>query len=161
MGKQMTLHLPKQLPISLQAVGKTDMRTQFGALVYSIVKGKTQVLLITTRGSKRWVIPKGWPMTGLTPAAGALQEAWEEAGVRGKTFDHCLGLYSYRKSVAKDLILPCLVMVYPVKAKKLINDFPEKGQRRRKWMSPDNAAKRVSEPELARIIATFDPRQIH
>lgn len=154
----MTLLIPKQLPISLQAAGKRDIRSQFGALVYRIIRDRPEVLLITTRNSKRWMIPKGWPMSGMTPAAGALREAWEEAGVRGTAYDHCLGLFSYRKTVSKNLILPCLVMVYPVKAKKLLADFPEKGQRRRKWMSLRKAAKRVSAPELAKIISTFDPR---
>lgn len=155
----MTLHLPKQLPLSLQSAKKTDVRTQFGALVYRVVNDKVQILLITTRGSKRWIVPKGWPMPGRTPAGAATQESWEEAGVKGKGSDHCLGLFSYSKVIDKR-DLPCVVMMYPVKVQKLVKSFPEAGQRRRKWFSPKKAAARVSEPELAKILATFNPRHL-
>lgn len=157
-GKQMTLHLPKQLPLSLQAARKTDVRTQFGALVYRIVNDKVQVLLITSRGTKRWIVPKGWPMPGMTPAKAAAQEAWEEAGVKGKVTNHCLGLFSYNKVLDKKKSIPCVVLVYPVKAQSLAKDFPEAGQRRRKWFSLKKAAAKVAEPELAQILETFNPR---
>ena len=155
----MPLQLPKQLPLSLHSAKKTDVRTQFGALVYRVVGNKVQVLLITTRGSKRWIIPKGWPMRGMTPARAAMQEAWEEAGVKGKGSDHCLGLFAYSKVIDKR-DLPCIVMVYPVKVSKLVKTYPEVGQRRRKWFSPKKAAARVAEPELAKILATFNPRHL-
>ncbi|MFC6583776.1 NUDIX hydrolase [Sulfitobacter aestuariivivens] len=54
------------------------MRTQFAALCYRVKKGKVQVLLVTSRGTKRWIVPKGWPMDGKTPAQSAALEAWEE-----------------------------------------------------------------------------------
>lgn len=157
-GKKMTLHLPQQLPLSLQAAKKTDVRTQFGALVYRVVNDKVQILLITSRGTKRWIVPKGWPMPGMTPAQAAKQEAWEEAGVKGKASNHCLGLYSYRKALDKKRNIPCVVLIYPVKARSLAKDFPESGQRRSKWFSQKKAAAKVSEPELAQIIETFNPR---
>ena len=84
----------QQLPLAVELAGKRDMRTQFGALCYRIVKNKAQVLLITSRRTKRWVIPKGWPMQGKTPGDSALQEAWEEAGVIGKVTGPCLALYT-------------------------------------------------------------------
>ncbi len=154
----MTLHLPKQLPLSLQATHKTDVRTQFGALVYRIVNGKVQVLLITTRGAKRWIVPKGWPMPGMTPAKAAAQEAWEEAGVKGKASNHCLGLFSYSKALDKKKGTPCVVLMYPVRAQSLAKNFPEAGQRKRKWFSLKKAASKVAEPELAQILKTFNPR---
>ncbi len=153
----MTLHVPKALPLSLQAAHKTDVRTQFGALVYRIYNNKPQVLLVTSRGTGRWIIPKGWPLDGITPAQGAAQEAWEEAGVQGKPSDRCLGLYSYQKSIGAEREVPCLVMVYPIKAKKLARQYPEAGQRRRKWFSPKKAAARVAEAELAQILKSFHP----
>ena len=156
--KRVTVQTPIQLPIKLRSVRKRDVRSQFGALVYRVRNDKVQILLITSRGTGRWIIPKGWPMPGETPADAAAQEAWEEAGVRGKTFDQCLGLYSYLKRQDSKRSLPCLVMVYPVKAKKLASRFPEAGQRRRKWFSLKKASKLVSEPELAQLIRSFDPR---
>ncbi|WP_299782436.1 NUDIX hydrolase [uncultured Roseobacter sp.] len=148
----------KQLPISLSGAGKRDVRTQFAALCYRVQKGKIRVLMITSRGSKRWIVPKGWPMDGLTPAGSAVQEAWEEAGVRGTSDGRCLGIFSYSKD-AEDLgALPCLAMVYAVEVETLADDYPEAGQRERAWMSRKKAARLVDEPELARILRDFDPR---
>lgn len=146
----------KQLPISIRAAHKSDVRSQFSALCYRIVEDKPEILLVTSRGSGRWIVPKGWPMDGKTPAQSAAQEAWEEAGVIGKAHEQCLGLYSYNKTMAQGVGLPCVALVYPVRVKKLMKDFPEKGQRRRKWYTPKKASTRVQEPELARILRDFD-----
>lgn len=162
-AKSMTLHIQTQRPLVMPSARKTDLRTQFGTLVYRVQNDKTQVLLITTRRTKRWSIPKGWPMHGLTPAQAAAQEAWEEAGVRGTVFDQCLGVYAYSKTIKTrggHLPVPILVMVYPVQARKLSAKFPEAGQRRRKWYSPKKAAARINEPELAQIIRNFDARHL-
>ena len=71
-----------QAPMRLRAARKQDPRTQFAALPYRRRKGQVQVLLITSLDTDRWILPKGWPMDGCTPAATAAQEAWEEAGIR-------------------------------------------------------------------------------
>ncbi len=152
--------LIKQLPITVRASHKSDVRSQFAALCYRIVRDKPQILLVTSRKSKRWILPKGWPMDGLTPSQSAAQEAWEEAGVVGKAMDRCLGLYSYNKVLDPVGNFPCVALVYPIRVKSLLNDFPEKKQRRRKWFSPKKAAARVNEPELARILRDFDPRHL-
>ncbi|MFG6582226.1 NUDIX hydrolase [Sulfitobacter sp. 1A12779] len=147
----------KQAPISLNGGQKDELRIQFAALCWRRKRGKLQILLITSRGSKRWIIPKGWPMDGKTPAASALVEAWEEGGVVGQARGQCLGVYSYAKTGA-DGILPCLAMLYPVKVKALAKHFPEKGQRKRMWCSRRKAARLVEAPDLARLIRDFDPR---
>ena len=149
--------MAKQLPISLHGGGKGEARTQFAALCYRVRRGKVQVLLITSRRRGRWIVPKGWPMDGKTPAASATQEAWEEAGVIGKAEEGCLGVYSYAKELGADGSTPCLAMVYPVKVKSLAKRYPESLQRRRKWMSRKKAARMVSERELARLILGFRP----
>lgn len=148
----------KQLPIRIRPSKKTDMRTQFGALCYRIKDGHTQVLLITSRQSKRWILPKGWPEPGMTPARAALKEAWEEAGVEGKAHDMCLGLFSYNKVMERGGPLPCAVMVYPVRVSRLAQKWPEAGQRQRKWFKTRKASERVAEPELQRLLRDFDPR---
>lgn len=154
-------HLGKeQLPLAVEFEGKRDMRTQFGALCYRVVKNKTQVLLITSRRTKRWVIPKGWPMQGKTPGESALQEAWEEAGVKGKINGPCLGLFSYEKRLPCTDTLPCAVMVYPVKVTMLVDRFPECAQRKRKWMSLKKAADKIKEPELAHMIRRFEAKRL-
>ncbi len=154
----MTAPLIKQLPISVNGARKTDVRTQFAALCWRLVDGKVQVLLITSRGSGRWIVPKGWPVDGQTPGDAALTEAWEEAGVVGKVDWRPLGLFSYRKMIAEDDDLPCVAMVYPVRVKSLAKTFPEAQERKRRWVSRKKAAQMVEEPELAQIIKSFDPR---
>lgn len=148
----------KQLPISVQGAHKSEMRSQFAALCYRIRRGKVQVLLITSRRRERWIVPKGWPMDAKTPAAAALQEAWEEAGVTGRVTGGCLGVYSYAKMLGDGETLPVLALVYPVEVIAVAKKYPEAGQRRRKWVSRKKAAKMVGAPELARMIRDFDPR---
>ncbi|WP_299851342.1 NUDIX hydrolase [uncultured Roseovarius sp.] len=156
----MTLHKSKQSPINLQSAAKSDVRTQFAALCFRIKDGETQILLITSRGSGRWIIPRGWPMDNKTPCEAALTEAWEEAGVTGKAYEVSLGLYSYTRDIGEEKQVPCVAMVYPVRVKNLAHEFPEAGQRKRKWLSPKQAAQRVSDPELAYILKGFDPGKL-
>ena len=155
--QEMITPLVKQLPVTTFGAHKTDVRTQFAALPYRVKNDKVEVLIITSRGTGRWIVPKGWPMDGKTPAQCAKIEAWEEAGVIGKAEDRCLGIFSYQKVLTDD-DLPVMAMLYPVRVKSLSNDFPEAKERRRKWVTRKKAAKLVDEPELARIIKDFDPR---
>lgn len=148
-----------QRPLRIRADSKRDPRTQFAGLPFRVVKGKkgkrVEVLLVTSRETKRWIIPKGWPMDGMTPAEAAAQEVWEEAGARGRSYDICLGLYSYRKWMSEDLSLPIIVAVFPVKVRSLEDDYPEVAQRRRKWFGLKKAASKVEERDLRQLIATF------
>jgi 8-oxo-dGTP pyrophosphatase MutT (NUDIX family) len=148
----------KQLPLHFGATPKSAIRTQFAALCYRVKGNKVQVLLVTTRRTGRWIVPKGWPMDGMTPQKSALQEAWEEAGVIGRPDARPLGLFSYTKVSDDEEMLPCVAMVYAVQVKSLATEFPEAGQRKRKWFSRNKAATLVGEPELARILRDFDPR---
>lgn len=148
-----------QRPLRIRADSKRDPRTQFAGLPFRVVKTKkgkeVQVLMVTSRETQRWIIPKGWPMDGMTPAEAAAQEVWEEAGARGRGYDICLGLYSYRKWLSEDETLPVIVAVFPVKVRTLEDDYPEALQRRRKWMSLKKAASKVDERDLRQLIATF------
>lgn len=149
----------KQLPISLPGGGrKTDVRTQFAALCYRFKKGKLRVLLITSRRTGRWIVPKGWPMDGHTPAECAVQEAWEEGGVRGTSDGRCIGIFSYSKGHPELGDLPCVAMVFAVEATEIADVYPESEQRERKWVSRKKAAELADDPELARIIKDFDPQ---
>lgn len=144
----------------LRAELKQGQGTQYAALCYRVRDGKPEILLITSRTTRRWIIPKGWPMSKYGPSKAALQEAWEEAGVDGKVKDKSLGLFSYDKVLDDGSTLPVAVLVYPVKVKSLSKKYPEMGQRLRRWFSPEKAAQRVDEPELARIIRKFDPAKL-
>lgn len=150
----------RQLPNTVRALRRDGVRTQYAALCYRVNNDKVEVLLITSRGTGRWILPKGWPIDGKSPAESAAQEAWEEAGVIGKLSERCLGLFAYVKEREEEDDLPCVAMVYPVKVRRLASDYPEEKERRRKWFSPKKAAQKVAEPELARILAEFDPRAL-
>lgn len=136
-------------------------RTQFGALCWRRARGKLEVLLVTSRETERWVIPKGWPITGRSPEASAAQEAWEEAGVKGEVGSTCLGVFTYDKVIDHTLpgppTLPCIVTVFPLRVTRQNRSFAEAGQRRLKWFSLEKAARKVAEPELQTLIAAFDP----
>lgn len=132
-------------------------RMQYGALCWRTAESGIEVLLITSRDTGRWVIPKGWPMPGLSPEAAAAQEAWEEAGVQGTINPLCIGRYGYRKCLSGDASIPCAVAVYGLRVHDLAKSFPEAKERRRKWFPLGEAATLVAEPELATIIAQFLP----
>ena len=89
----------KQRKLELNEDGKKGVRTQFGALCWRRHEGEIQVLLITSRRTRRWIIPKGWPQHQTTPVKAAAAEAWEEAGVEGRAKATCLGIYSYNKDL--------------------------------------------------------------
>lgn len=153
----MSILQPKQRRLKIAKHQKREVRTQFGALCYRVEDGETQVLLVTTRGRKRWMIPKGWPMPGQTPSQAAQTEAFEEAGVEGTVTPVCLGLFSYTKLMPKADNLPCMVAVYPLEVTGLLDDYPEARQRRRKWMSLKKAANKVDNTELAMLLRMFHP----
>ena len=137
-----------------------EARTQVAALCWRMSKGKPEILLITSRETGRWVIPKGWPMKGLSSSKAAAQEAWEEAGVNGKIRNICIGFYAYHKVRSPKLDVPCVVAVYPLRVKSLDRKFPEAGDRKRRWFTPKKAAAKVEEPELRDLLANFDPKAI-
>ena len=148
-----------QLPLSIDTKQKRNARSQFGALCYRITDKKIQVLLITSRRTQRWILPKGWPENGMTPGESAANEAMEEAGVTGKLNERPLGVYYYEKTVKNGKNYPCIVTIYELKVQKTWADYQEKSERRRKWFSQKGAAKRVLEPDLALLIKSFNPLQ--
>lgn len=128
---------------------------QAAALCYRGSGEDTRILLLTSRGTGRWIIPKGWPMKDRDSAGTARQEAWEEAGVEGEIAPRPIGSYSYDKILDSGLPLPCQATVYPLRVDVLHDEFPELGQRERVWVTPEEAAARVDEPGLKRILAGF------
>jgi 8-oxo-dGTP pyrophosphatase MutT (NUDIX family) len=152
----------KRSPVTGFRPDETLPLAQVGALCWRVARGGgLQVLLVTSRESGRWVVPKGWPEPGLTDPEAAAREAWEEAGVRGPVDTIPLGSYDYDKVLDRDLpgppVVACRVTVYPLAAGKRTRRFPEAGERRVKWFPRDKAAARVVEPGLAALIAGFDP----
>lgn len=132
-------------------------RNQIGALCWRPHGSGHEVLLITSRDTGRWIIPKGWLVQGLTAAGSAAREAWEEAGIEGRPEEQALGYFAYRKGLDEGRAIPCVVEVFALKVDRLTDRYPEKGERRRKWFRPEKAAKKVDEPELRQLILSFAP----
>jgi 8-oxo-dGTP pyrophosphatase MutT (NUDIX family) len=130
-----------------------DHHLQVAALCWRYAPSP-EVLLVTTLRSRRWILPKGWPQKGLSLPASAAAEAYEEAGVRGEVWPTPLGEYHYLKE--KDGAgLPCRVQVFPLLVTASEADFPEQGARKLLWLPFDQAARRVVEPELRKLVLAF------
>jgi 8-oxo-dGTP pyrophosphatase MutT (NUDIX family) len=118
-------------------------------------KGRVSVLMVTSRDTGRWVMPKGWEMDGKKPWHAAEIEALEEAGAKGYIGHETIGTYRYPKILDDGRIVPCRVRVYPMVVEKLLRDWKERKQRTRHWFTPKAAAKRVDEQELADLLMTL------
>lgn len=132
-----------------QLLGRKPLQMQVAALCRD---AQGQVLLVTSRDTGRWVLPKGWPMAGRTLADAASQEAWEEAGVRGSVEQAEIGTYRYDKRQDRGFDIPIQVRVYALKVDELANRYPEEKQRKRGWFSPERAAELVAESELKGLL---------
>ena len=128
---------------------------QVAALPYRKHGTGVDVLLITSRETKRWVIPKGWPMDGKKDWEAAATEAFEEAGIEGTIGRKSIGTYHYvKRKLSGDL--DCKVIVYPLEVKNELKIWPEKAERKRRWFSAEAAAAVVTDDGLdAIIIATL------
>ena len=135
-------------------------RVQFAALCYRrSKKGELQILLLTSRDTGRWVIPKGWPMGTKPGHVVAETEAREEAGVKGIVEHDPLGSFGYGKSMPEGMVLPCEVQVHALQVTGSVKDYKEKGERRLEWVSAEEAAERVAESGLKKLILGFAKRE--
>jgi 8-oxo-dGTP pyrophosphatase MutT (NUDIX family) len=116
---------------------------------------RPRILLVTTRRAGHWVIPKGWAEPELAPHALAAREAFEEAGVLGAAMETAIGAYRYRKRMRGGQRATCLVDVFAMRVAGFAAVWPEQGQRKARWFTPDEAAARVREPELAWLLRGF------
>jgi len=132
-------------------------RPQIGALPFRFDEGQLRVMLITSRESRRWVIPKGWPMRGLKPHRAAEREAYEEAGLKGHIGKVAVGVYAYEKRLANGAAVPCEVSVFPLRVTSQRKRWPEMGQRDGRWLSLDEAADLVQEEGLQHLLRVFNP----
>jgi 8-oxo-dGTP pyrophosphatase MutT (NUDIX family) len=141
---------------------------QYAALPYRLEAGRVEILLITSRETRRWVIPKGWPMKGLAPREVAAAEAAEEAGLIGEAEPDPIGSYRYLKRLAagegggegdgdeprpRDTAVQ--VIVFPFRVAGRHDSWKEQGQRDARWFPAPRAASRVHEPALRRLIRDF------
>jgi 8-oxo-dGTP pyrophosphatase MutT (NUDIX family) len=145
---------------SVNLLLRRPRRGQYAALCYRLAEGQRspEILVVTSRDSGRWVIPKGWPMTGKAGHEVACQEAMEEAGVLGEAELQPAGSYCYDKGYDEGYSVPCEVQVYPLRVTGHVDEFKEKGKRRIEWVTPATAEARVREPQLKRLIHRFADR---
>jgi len=133
---------------------------QSGAIPFRFEAEGLRVLLITSRETGRWVIPKGNIPQGLTAARAAEREAFEEAGVKGVLRKPPLGTYAYGKRLRTGLIRPALVTVYALDVQKQLKKWPERGQRRIEWVTIPAATDMVDEPGMAHLFLKLAQLQL-
>lgn len=127
---------------------------QVAALPFRIEDMELSILLITTRGKRRWSVPKGWPMPRKRPHRTAAVEAYEEAGLRGKISRRAVGQFKHRKRKGKRKIT-CEVQLFPLEVRKQHTRWPERGQRKVIWLPAAKAARRIRQAKLRELIESF------
>ena len=149
-------------PEPIRAGGERDVKkaliaagVQYAALPYRLVGRRVEIMLITSRATRRWVVPKGWPMKGVRPEDAAAREALEEAGLAGQIEDVPVGAYSYIKALKEGRAAPVRVTLFPLLVQEQAETWKEQGQRDRRWFPYHEAAFRVAEPGLRRLIRQF------
>lgn len=132
-------------------------RRQVAALPWRRAADGVEVMLVTSRETRRWVTPKGGRMPGKTDAEAAVQEALEEAGVEGVVGVEPLGAFRYLKILKRRAPRWCVVAVYPLEVTVEHPEWKEQGERARAWFPLAMAANLVGEPDLSALIAAFAP----
>ncbi|PWB82200.1 MAG: NUDIX hydrolase [Methylocystaceae bacterium] len=137
-----------------QENGGVEPQAQYAALPWRLGEG-LEILLVSSRETRRWVIPKGWPMKGRKPHATAALEALQEAGLLGKIDKAEIGSFHYRKRLKDGDAILCRVGVFPLRVARQRKNWPEKSQRATQWFPYDVAAGQVVEKELEELILAF------
>ncbi len=135
------------------------IRVQYGALPYRFTETNSmEVLLVTTRQTRRWIIPKG---KRLKPPKSAAREADEEAGIRGTIGAKAIGVFSYEKSLdVNGLTVPCEVRVFPMIVKRQLDVWPEAHERKARWFESAEALSAIKDKGLRELIESFERRMI-
>ena len=141
--------------------GGKPSRLQVAALPWRKTKRGIEVMLVSSRDTGRWVLPKGWPEFGEQFFDAAAREAGEEAGLKGAISTQEAGRYYYSKGLADGDSVRCEVLVYPLEVDDVADKWKEKGERKRKWMSPAKAAEMVVEIDLGELILAFAGKPRH
>ncbi|MFC7739126.1 NUDIX hydrolase [Roseomonas sp. GCM10028921] len=130
---------------------------QYGALPIAEIEGELKVLLVTSRETHRWIIPKGWAEEDLSPGGLAAKEAYEEAGAVGEVTPEPIGCYSYSKRLKDGSSLTCEVQVFRMTVAHLLQEWPERSQRERRWFTLGQAAEQVAEAGLIELLRGMVP----
>ncbi|MGE3246564.1 MAG: NUDIX hydrolase [Beijerinckiaceae bacterium] len=139
----------------MPAVDSKKLQRQYAALPFVRSQAGVSVLLVTSRETHRWIIPKGWPVKGLSGSEVAALEAREEAGATGEVASKPIGAFVYTKRLHFFSTVECEVKVYPLEVSKQRLKWRERAQRQLIWVSPEEAAGRVQEAGLAELLRNF------
>lgn len=141
---------------TIRKANKGERIAQVAAIPFRIVAGgEVEVMLVTSRGTRRFIVPKGWPMKGKSARQAALIEAREEAGVVGKALKRPAGSYCYWKRLSTSFV-HVEVTAFLIEVTDEIEDWQEAGARQRAWLRPADAALLIDEPELSTLIRKLD-----
>jgi 8-oxo-dGTP pyrophosphatase MutT (NUDIX family) len=125
---------------------------QFGVVPVRLDGEELRILLVTSRETRRWVVPRGNPIRNLSPEQSAAQEAYEEAGVRGAVCSPPIGSYRYDKKKRSGVVVPTEVRLFTMIVEEELDSWPERNQRERRWFAPDEAAAAVDEADLKLLL---------
>ncbi len=141
--------------------GTAPCRLQVAALPWRDAGHGVEIMLITSRDSGRWLLPKGWPEANEALCEAAAREAGEEAGLTGTVSHFEAGRYFYAKVLSSGEEVPCEVLVFPLRVDHVADRWKERRARTRKWVNSAKAVRMIKEPDLCQIIAYFcaDPHQ--
>ena len=130
-------------------------RTQLAVIPFTLHQGQPLILMVTSRETRRWIVPKGWREKKVTDRDQAGREAFEEAGVIGILSDKPIGSYRYDKRLKDGRVKALDVAVYSLEVTELLDDWPEMDERERRWMTPAQAAMAVQEGALAALLLSM------
>jgi 8-oxo-dGTP pyrophosphatase MutT (NUDIX family) len=148
---------PKLAGTARRLFGIDSDAVQVAALPWRQSRSGIEIMLVTSRGTGRWIIPKGWSERGELRNEAAAREAWEEAGIAGVTPPRVIGTYDYDKVLRSGTLRRCHVEVFAMEVRRVDDVWPEMCERDRRWFTLDKAIEACGEPLLAPVIASFEP----
>lgn len=141
----------------LESFQGSGIRRQYGAIAWRQSRsGELEILLVTSRERGRWIVPKGWPIKGETPAKVAALEAFEEGGVFGDVRSEPIGVYDYLKILRDGSTVLCRVVLFGIEVRGTLANWPEQSQRKRSWFTVSEAGRTVSDFQLAQVLKSLE-----
>jgi uncharacterized protein len=141
-----------EAPFSRAVAATNSILQQAGVIAYRVQDGKLRVLLMMSRDTGRWIIPKGNIKPGVAPCKAAEKEAYEQAGVKGIIGSTPLGMYAYSKKLESGEARTATVEVYLLRVKEQLKKWPERSERKLSWVSTKEAVRLVEEPGVVPLL---------
>lgn len=127
--------------------------SQSAVIPYRLGKKGMEILLITSLKRKHWIVPKGYVEFNLTPFESAKKEAYEEAGVLGSNETIEVGTFKFDRAIGS-----CILKVFTMEVNEVLDEYPEKKDRERKWFTLDEASEIIAIPEIGEMIKALNSK---